>query len=183
MFIDFDTIPAQVVAAFDNNEIKPDVFGDELASQGQRYGECLIAPENNKFDMCIGRLKQIYPTDKIYKTEKKDTKIQIGKRITYGWNTNALTKPKMLFALAKAVVDGLLELNDPGLMAELKSYTRNDLMDIEIDTRLTTRHFDLLMACAIAWQMKVFAVVNKNADEEQRINQNRLIKRVNDEGI
>ena len=183
VFIDFDTIPAQVVAAFDNNEIKPDVFGDELASQGQRYGECLIAPENNKFDMCIGRLKQIYPTDKIFKTEKKDTKIQIGKRITYGWNTNALTKPKMLFALAKAVVDGLLELNDPGLMAELKSYTRNDLMDTEIDTRLTTRHFDLLMACAIAWQMKLFAVVNKDANEEQRINQNRLIKRVNDEGI
>jgi len=27
-------------------------------------------------------------------------------------------------------------------------------MDSEVDPRLTTRHFDLLIACAIAWQMK-----------------------------
>jgi hypothetical protein len=31
-------------------------------------------------------------------------------------------------------------------------------MDSEVDPRLTTRHFDLLIACAIAWQMKDYAV-------------------------
>ena len=60
----------------------------------------------------------------------------------------------MLFAFGKAVNDGLLELNDPALIDEAKSYTRNDLIDSEKDPRLTTRHFDLLMAAAIAWQMK-----------------------------
>jgi len=45
-------------------------------------------------------------------------------------------------------------LNDKGLIQEAKSYTRNNIIDRDIDARLTTRHFDLLTACAIAWQMK-----------------------------
>ena len=113
VFIDFDTIPAQVVGTYNNNEIKPGAFGDELGSQGERFGEPLIAPENNKFDECIGRLKQVYPTDRIYKTESKNSRVRDGKSTTYGWNTNSLTKPKMLLALSKAVNDGLIDLNDP----------------------------------------------------------------------
>ena len=41
------------------------------------------------------------------------------------------------------------------------SYTRNDLIDDERDPRLTTRHFDLLIAVAIAWQTKDYAQVKK----------------------
>ena len=52
----------------------------------------------------------------------------------------------MIFALSKAIEDGLLILNDINLINELKSYTRNDLIDDEHDPRLTTRHFDLLIA-------------------------------------
>ena len=51
----------------------------------------------------------------------------------------------------------MLDLSDPDLIAELKSYTRDDLMDRDEDVRLTTRHVDLLIACAIAWQMPAFA--------------------------
>ena len=39
--------------------------------------------------------------------------------------------------------------------------TRNDLIDVERDPRLTTRHFDLLIAAAIAWQMKDYAQVTR----------------------
>lgn len=182
-FIDFDTIPAQVVATYDNNEIKPEAFGDELASQGERFGECIIAPENNKFDSTIGRLKQIYPTDKVYKTERKSTRVSSGKLTEYGWNTNSLTKSKMLHALSKAVNDGLIELNDPRLIKECRSYTRNDLMDAEVDPRLTTRHFDLLIAAAIAWQMKDYAEPNKVQAEERRIMENRVIRQQNDHAL
>lgn len=159
--IDFDTMPAQVVAAFDDNEVKPDTFGDELNRHGEEFGRPIIGVENNKFDMSIGRLKQIYPHGKIYKTQPPDDKVNkngMKPLPTYGWTTNALTKPKMIYALAKAVNDGLLVLNDKGLIAECRSYTRNDLMDADPDPRLSTRHFDLLMAAAIAWQMKDFAV-------------------------
>ena len=93
------------------------------------------------------------------------------------------TKPKMLFALAKAIEDGHLALNDPALIAEARSYTRNDLMDTEVDVRLTTRHFDLLIACAIAWQMKDFAQVNKIIEDEQRIMVNRQARVGNDVGL
>jgi len=173
-FIDFDIAPAQVVGTYDNNEVRPEVFGDEIARQGERFGESIVAPENNKFDIVIGRLRQIYPEDKIYKTQRKSTKVKSGEYTDYGWNTNALTKPKMFYALAKAVEDGLLILNDPKLIAEAKSYTRDDVMDKDIDPRLTTRHFDLLTACAIAWQMKDFAEAPKEKQaEEVRIEQNR----------
>lgn len=167
VFIDFDTIPAQVVATYHSNTIKPDIFGDELARQGDRFGQCLLAPENNKFDMCIGRLKQIYPLDKIFIQPRDSSKVQERQgqsSMTYGWNTNSATKPKMIFALAKAIEDGLLELNDPDLKEEIRSYTRNDLMDRDEDPRLVTRHFDLLVAAAIAWQMKDYVGAPSKGD-------------------
>lgn len=163
VFIDFSTTPNRVVATYRNNLIKPDDFGDEIASQGKRFGECLLAPENNKYDMCIGRLKQIYPN--IYFTQQKETRVGLDPRTKYyGWNTNRMTKPKMLHELKGAIQDGHLELSDPDLIAEARSYSRDDLMDTEEDVRLTTRHFDLLMACAIAWQMRNFAEVKKEEE-------------------
>lgn len=159
-FIDFSPIPNRVVATFKSNTIKPDIFGDEIKREAEIFGEPIVAPENNKFDMTIGRLKQIY--QKIYFTEDKVVRAGMPpKTKTYGWNTNRMTKPKMLFELKKAVEDGQLELTDKGLIAELKSYTRDDLMDNDDDVRLTTRHFDLLMAVAIAWQMRNWAEAKK----------------------
>ena len=61
----------------------------------------------------------------------------------------------------KAVVDGHLELSDKDLIAEAKAYTRDDLMDRDDDVRLTTRHFDLLIAAAIAYWMKDYATVKQ----------------------
>lgn len=156
VIINFDLIPAQVAATYRNNEIKPDIFGDELKRQNEYYNNCLVAPEkNNHGHATIGRLKQIYKN--IFETPQKETSNQHEREYTskeYGWHTNMLTKPKMFADLVKAVNDGLLVLNDPDLIMEARSYTRNDLMDREVDVRLTTRHFDLLTACAIAWQMR-----------------------------
>jgi hypothetical protein len=163
VFIDFSTTPSRVVATYKNNLIKPDSFGDELKNQGDRFGACLLAPENNNAGYAtIARLKQIY--DNIFFTEVKETRAGLPPRTrTYGWNTNYETKPKMLADLKKAVEDGHLELSDPDLKAELRSYTRDDLMDKDEDVRLTTRHFDLLMAAAIAYQMRWHATVAKEA--------------------
>lgn len=151
--IDFDTMPAQVVATFANNTIDTEAFGDEMVAQANRYGGCLIAPENNKFDQAVLKAKLLGA--KLYKT-RSGKEVQVGYHAPakYGWETNSLTKSKMLAGLRSAVSDGLIELNDPALKREAMSYTRNDLIDNAPDIRLTTRHFDLLIACAIAWQMK-----------------------------
>lgn len=163
VFIDFSTIPSRVVATFKSNIIKPDTFGDEIKNEADRFGAPIVAVENNKFDMCIGRLKQIY--DNIYFTEVKETRVGLPpKTRTYGWNTNRDTKPKMLFAFKKAVEDGHLELSDADLIEESRSYTRDDLMDRDEDPRLTTRHFDLLVAACIAYQMKTYAVVKEEKE-------------------
>jgi hypothetical protein len=164
VFIDFSQLPARVVATYANDMIEPRQFGDEIKSQADRYGACIVAVENNKFEDCIGRLRDIYDPDRIYFTEQKETRIGQPPRIRYyGWNTNGTTKSKMLGDLKEAVQSGHLLLSDPDLIAELRSYTRDDLMDKDEDVRLTTRHFDLLMACAIAFQMKDHATSEKSA--------------------
>lgn len=154
VFIDFDTIPAQVVGTFESNEILPEVFGDEIYSQGNRFGGCLLGVENNKFDQTILKAKML--GGKMFTTPGKSIKVGYSVPATYGWNTNSLTKTKMLQSLRSAIEDGLISLNDPDIIAECKSYTRNDSIDREVDIRLTTRHHDYVMALAIAWQMKDF---------------------------
>ena len=86
-FIDFDTIPAQVIGTYYNNEIKPDDFGDEMARQGRIFGECLLAPEkNNAGHATIGRLKQIYPMSRIHATRKKENGIHVPVLNEFGWD-------------------------------------------------------------------------------------------------
>lgn len=176
VFIDFETVPAQVVATFNNNLIKPEVFGHEILRETQMYGMNIAAIENNFGTEAISTARQLGV--RLFKTQAKETKIGESFPTEYGWRTSVLTKPKMLFALSKAVEDGILVLNDPDLIQECKSYTRNDLLEDVRDPRLTTRHFDLLVAAAIAWQMKDFAESkksqNNNDQETQRmIEQNR----------
>lgn len=155
VFIDFNVIPAQVVGTFKNNTIRPDTFGDEIERETEIFGKNMAAIEkNNHGHATIARAKQLGVN--LYLTPQKDARLFSQAPTEYGWNTNAATKPKMIFGLVKAVNDGLLELNDPDVIDEAKAYTRNDLIDTENDPRLvpSTRHFDLLIACAIAWQMK-----------------------------
>ena len=160
VFIDFETVPAQVVGTFANNTIKPEVFGDEVNREADYFPGVVVGIEkNNHGHTTIARARQLGVN--LLKTPGKDTKVGLSTPTEYGWETNALTKSKMLFALAKAIEDGLLLLNDKALIDEAKSYTRNDLIDDERDPRLTTRHFDLLIAVAIAWQTKDYAQVKK----------------------
>jgi hypothetical protein len=81
----------------------------------------------------------------------------------------------MLHELRTAVADGLLDLNDPDLIAEARSFTRNDLIDTEADPRLTTRHFDLLIACTIAWQLRNEAEVYEKKEDEADKEMRRMI--------
>lgn len=165
VFIDFSPMPAQVAATFASNTIKPDTFGDEVHREGEYYGNPIAGIEkNNHGHATIARARQLGV--QLLKTPRKVTKVEAQASTEYGWHTNALTLPQMIFALAKAVADGLLELNDPRLIAEAMAYSRNDLIDGEDDPRLTTRHFDLLIAAAIAWQMKDYATVEPVKNDE-----------------
>lgn len=153
VFIDFDTIPAQVVGTFASNTVLPEAFGDEIYSQANRFGGCIIAPENNKYDQTVLKAKQLGAKMYMSTTGKTINSNFLLPKV-YGWSTNSLTKSKMLSDMREAIESGLIELNDEGLINEFKSYTRNDLIDNSPDVRLTTRHWDKLVACCIAWEMK-----------------------------
>lgn len=168
VFHDFSTIPAQVVATYHSNTIAPEAFGDEINDEANHFGRCLVAPENNKFDQTILKAKQLGAN--IFKSIKGKTAKTISvsmPKYNWGWETNSLTKSQMMADYRKAVNDGLVVLNDPDLMKEAKAYTRNDLIDNQPDPRdvtISTRHFDLLTAAAISWQMKNHAEVNESAN-------------------
>lgn len=159
VFVDFDTVPNQVVATYANNEIEPEAFGDEVYSQGNRFGGCLLGIENNRYERCIMKAKVLGAN--LYETQGKEIKKDVQRPSTYGWNTNAITKDIMMSNLREAIRSGTIDLNDPALIAECKSYTKNDILDRVADPRLTTRHFDLLIALAIALMMREYARVKK----------------------
>jgi len=147
VFIDFTTIPAQVVGTYFSNEILPEAFGDEIVREAKIFGGCLIAPENNKFDRTILKAQQLGA--KIYTTAGRIIKIHQVAPQTFGWNTNGLTKDTMFSGLREAIENGWLELNDKDLINEAKYYSRNDLIDRAPDIRLATRHYDLLVSCFV----------------------------------
>ncbi len=154
VFIDFSTIPARVVATYKNNKINPTDFGDEIARQGHMLGTCLVAPENNYETATLLRLSQVYPTSRIYKQSiMKYIKARKIKTEVLGWNTNKMTKSKMLAELREAIDKGWLQITDQDLIDELKSYT---IIDVEDNTpkNKVTRHWDLLVSLAIAWAMR-----------------------------
>ena len=170
-FIDFTQVPNRVVATFKSNVIKPDVFGYEIVRQCSYYGNPIFAPEANSLGSgTIAIMKQNYKNIFVRKASPLKTNPVILKE--YGWLTTGASKPKMIFDLKRAVEDGLLELSDQDIIDELKSYTRDDLMDSAIDPRLTTRHFDFLISCSIAFAMRNYTDL---AEQERKANKARII--------
>ena len=154
VIIDFSSLPAEVVAVYADNTTKPDLFAYEIQRHIKEYNNCLCAPEvNNYGNATLAILKQLKLN--LYKRIQTNEEVIKNKLPSdYGWETNALTKPKMLSELADAIIKGLLIINDEDLLNEIKGYTRNDLLETVNDPRLTTRHFDLLIALAVCWQMR-----------------------------
>lgn len=159
--------PAKVVGVFANADMPPDIFAHELKREGEMYGECLWGVEiNNTGFATMNEMKRIYSLKKIYRRVRKDLVTQ---KVTeeLGWKTTSATKPDIIYQLKSAVEDGELEVLDEGLLLEMKYFTLTDMKEIayhEDESRMT-KHFDKLMACAIAWEMRHHAQV-KSAEKK-----------------
>jgi len=149
----------RVVAEFGNNNIAPDTFAIELARMGNKYGKCLIAPERNSIGhTTVSKLKEIY--DNVYKEvdfrkgfETKNRFTRPLKTLKYGWITTVVSKPKMLFDLNEAIMNGEIDIYSKNIITELRTYDREDLGQIRFDDE-QTRHWDKLIALCIAFQMR-----------------------------
>lgn len=150
--------PAEVVATYENNKIAPDLFAYEIKRDCELYGSCIAGVElNNTGFATITQLKQIY--DNIYKRERKDQQTNIVTK-ELGWKTTAKSKPDIIFQLKSAVETKELRIWDIGLLREMRAYKQSDLATMRIEEGMT-RHFDKMIACAIAWEMRKSSQLTK----------------------
>ncbi len=177
---DFDTM--ELIATYANNLIAPDIFGEGiLQSIGNEFGGCLMAIENNNTGITtIDAIKSDYPN--LYRDLAPGRAVpNMGapRPTRIGWNTNSATKPKMFMRFRKDWEDGLIKIYDINVLKEMKTYTDLDLQ--EKVSGLATRHFDLLTAVVIAWQMIDYSnptqhtqvEINKIWQKRQRSAENR----------
>jgi hypothetical protein len=174
--IDFTT--REVVATYKNNRISPEDFAYELKKFAIQYGSCLVAPEVNLMGhtTCVV-LNQIYPNVYYhvlqgYADDKQTERI--------GFLTNANTKNKFLLDLNSIIQDpeDRLKIRDKAILDEMRAYKKEDAFhrsETVNTVRLKTRHYDLLIATAICWQLRDYVSDGGtfSPEQERRIHSNR----------
>lgn len=147
--IDFTT--GEVVLTYKSNTIDPVNFAHEIKKAGSWYGICIAAPEANNVGIttCV-QLNAIYPN--IF-TQVREGVTEVVPSNKLGWLSTSLSKPKMMYELSDAFDEDLIRCYDEGVLLEAKKFDKEDALSVKT-TDSTTRHFDLLTATAIAWQMR-----------------------------
>lgn len=151
--IDFTT--GKIVATYKSKTIDPVTFAYDIKKVALMYGGCLAAPEANSVGLttCV-TLNQIYPSN-IY-CQVREGLLEDHPTQKLGWLSTSGTKPKMMYELSEAFASGDLQCPDEGILIEARAFNKEDSLVIET-TDKTTRHFDKLIAAAIAWQMRTHA--------------------------
>lgn len=170
VIIDFTL--GEVVMTYKSNEIDPVTFAHDIRKAGFWYGGCVAAPEANNVGLttCVTLNNLSYPN--IY-TQVRAGELQDSATNKLGWLTTSLTKPRMMYELSESIDDDILRIPDEGVLLEAKKFNKEDSLEIIVNEK-TTRHFDLLTACAIAWQMRTSMTRGRaSAEEESRVTENR----------
>ena len=156
----FDDDVAVLIATYFNNRIPPDLFGNELVRVGGEYGNCIIGPENNNTGHATLAAMRGYAN--IY-TQVNEGSRTLKRTEKLGWTTTRKSKPLMFFEFRKDYNDGKIKIYDKNLLKEMRSYTTMDMTDTKVG--MVTRHFDLLMAAVIGWQMRKQARFTEQYEE------------------
>lgn len=151
VIIDFTT--GDIVLTYKSNTIDPVNFAHDIKKAALMYGGCIAAPEANNVGIttCV-TLNSIYSN--IY-TQQREGYVETSPTNKLGWLTTGLSKPKMMYEFSEAVNDDIIHLYDEGILMEAKKFNKEDSLEIVVNEK-TTRHFDLLTAAAIAYQMKIY---------------------------
>lgn len=141
---DFSTPRPRIVAEYANNMIAPDMFAFEIKNLAEKYEYPLVAVErNNHGHTTLSKLREIYPERHIF--EHTDGR--------FGWQTNLVTKPKMMYELNTAINENLVKIVSSRVISEMRRFDKEELREVK-NRGETTQHFDLLVAAAIGFQMK-----------------------------
>ena len=83
----------------------------------------------------------------------------------YGFLTTASTKPELMSQLKAAINDFGLLVPDSHILKECELYGLNDFKRIKGDDNVTS-HFDLIMAMAIAWELRNYCIESYGSEPE-----------------
>lgn len=170
--IDFTT--GETVASFVSDEIAPDALAHKIAFIGNMYGTCVAAPENNNMGhTTVTILRDIYPNIfrsvlKGYVEDKPTTRL--------GWSTNSSSKSLMMYDLAQGFLEGSIVCRDRRVLLEARLFNKEDAL--VLDKKAITKHYDLLSAYAIAYQMRAYAGVSfEDSETVSRVEVRRSLHR------
>lgn len=163
VIIDFTV--GEVVGVFCSKWTTPDVLAYEAVRVAKIYGNAILAPErNNHGHAFIVVAREIY--DNVYEEVIVD-KVKDTRTRKYGFHMNARTKPNVLYSLNTAINEDNLKIPDKALVREARTYLREDMNEVNHNED-TIGHWDRLMACAIAWEMRLHAdYVDPNDIQEE----------------
>lgn len=168
--IDFTT--GEVVMTYRSNTIDPVNFAYDIKKAALMYGGCIAAPEANSVGLttCV-TLNQIYSN--VY-TQVREGLLETTPSTKLGYLTTSATKPKYMYELGEAVENDELKVRDRGILIEAKRFNKEDALKTPSSDDETTRHFDLLIATGIAWQMRAFMQRGKaDAQDVARVEERR----------
>ena len=154
--IDFTT--GETVLTYRSNEIDPVLFAHDIKRAALMYGGCIAAPEANNVGMttCV-TLNAIYPN--IY-TQVREGLLETVSSNKLGYLTSSITKPKYMYDLSEAMENDEVKILDEGILLEAKKFNKEDTLQTVVNEN-TTRHFDLLIATGIAYQMRAYSARGK----------------------
>ena len=140
-----------VCATYRDNSIDPSNFGDVLFYLGRYFNNALLAVESNSMGVAtITRLQQMGYMNLYYQTKRVITMTdEEGSRPGFRMTTS--TKPMVIGYLKRAIDEEDIWIPSKEIIAELKTYVANDKGQTEA---LSGNHDDLIMALAIAWEVR-----------------------------
>jgi len=144
-------VEGNVCATYRDNSVDPSNFGDALFYLGRYFNNALLAVESNSMGVAtITRLQQMGYVNLYYQTKRVITMTdEEGSRPGFRMTTS--TKPMVIGYLKRAIDEEDIWIPSKEIIGELKTYVANDKGQTEA---LPGNHDDLIMALAIAWEVR-----------------------------
>ena len=150
-----DVTEWEQVAEWVHDLTPPEHVVSEIIQASENYNNCSVAPENNGVGLSIVAVMKEKWYSHLLTVESRFDNIRNTMVNKYWWSTNSKTKPKMLYDLKRDFENGEIKINSVDLLKEMRSFSNFDIEHRNFNINDTvTRHYDRVMAFAIANQMK-----------------------------
>lgn len=162
--IDLSRTPNLLVGMFADNDIAIGSFGYSIKRHGEEFGECFYTVEKNGVGYAtLAVLLEVGYTNLYVAEVKNKTSGKMQKE--YGWNSTIGAKGDVLDQFKGAVEDGELEILDIDTLTEMYHMTKQHARMVN-KTKGMTRHFDRVIAAALAWEGRKWATLSLGANKD-----------------